>query len=483
MTPNSDTSTTRRQSNLVLLGTGLLVAGFFIFTRWYKIESTLFFFNDIGRDYLVLFDWWKTGKPPLLGPQNSAIAYNQSAVYFYMLFPLFVLLQKSALATLATLTLVYIAVFLGGLFLLRNKHQLAWSWILLFLFFSIHPEMIAQNRYVWNPSFVPLSLGFAFLSWSQLRENWHWKWAATFSFSLSLATAFSYSAAPIFAAWVLYILGVFWSEKRKIIQLGAYIFISLAALNLPLFVFELRHGFVLTKLIFTYEKLPQTNLHWLDKTQSLLNYVIYSQSWLVAGIALGFSLLVVALSTRKDEPHPWLKDSLSLFGLTYIVTLIVPFAILKHYIFPLLTLWLIAVSTLRKSSSILVGAVLGFLWLQPWQIQAHLKTPPRTLAETTQCAELLCSQVQYPIFVSNQSSFHVYHNAMEFRFFFSAAGCDVKKIETEPDQANHMVVVLDDSEYMHNKTAFNELTLFGPSNETDRIMCNDKLELVLLEKQ
>lgn len=58
----------------------------FIFLRVHRIEETLNFQNDIGRDYLVLLEWYQSGKPPLLGPQNSAVPFNQSAFYFYLFF-------------------------------------------------------------------------------------------------------------------------------------------------------------------------------------------------------------------------------------------------------------------------------------------------------------------------------------------------------------------------------------------------------------
>lgn len=40
----------------------------FIILSFYNIKDSYFFFNDVGRDMLVLHDWQLSGKPPLLGP-------------------------------------------------------------------------------------------------------------------------------------------------------------------------------------------------------------------------------------------------------------------------------------------------------------------------------------------------------------------------------------------------------------------------------
>lgn len=73
----------------------LFVIVFFIFLRVYRLPSTLFFFNDMGRDLLVLWESWEHKKPFLLGPQNSALPFNQPALYFYSLYPAFLLTGMS----------------------------------------------------------------------------------------------------------------------------------------------------------------------------------------------------------------------------------------------------------------------------------------------------------------------------------------------------------------------------------------------------
>lgn len=463
----------------------LLVATLFVGFRWFNLHQNLLFFNDIGRDYLVLHTWLETGKPPLLGPQTSALPYNQSAIYFYTLFPLFVLTNQWPLASTLTITLTYLLGFgLGLYWLYREDRALSWAWIAFFGLLAVQPTLLEQHRFVWNPSFVAFWLGLAFIGWRKLDQDFTWFWVLVFGFSLSIATAFSYSVVPLALAWGMFTFIRYWSKWRQILAIGLSVAIGFLLANAPTLVFEIRHSFFLTKLLFDGEKLSQSNLHWLDRSQSLLEFSVYPSSWIIAGVVFGLSLGLIAWSVVTDPNKArfsWTRDALYLVGLTYVATLLVPVAIQKHYIFGFLSLWLLTLSGLRPKALVVVGVLLSAIWLQPTQIESLTRTPYRTIDQTRACAEQVCGQLAQPLFVSNQSSHHPYHNAMEFKYFFSWAGCDVKEIDTERDQASTLLVVLDDSEYTHGQTAFNELTQFGASEEINRITCNPQLEVVVLK--
>ncbi|HCC84942.1 MAG TPA: hypothetical protein DEP87_04655, partial [Candidatus Pacebacteria bacterium] len=127
----------------------------FIFLRLFKIETSLLFFNDIGRDFLQLWNWQQTGKPPLLGPQTSAMPFNQSAVYFYLLLPGYLLTRGSLLATIYTGVGVHLILLWSGVWWLRQNQPrwLSKFWLIVGLLI-LQPEMVTQQRFVWNPSFI-----------------------------------------------------------------------------------------------------------------------------------------------------------------------------------------------------------------------------------------------------------------------------------------------------------------------------------------
>ena len=118
----------------------------------------------------------------------------------------------------------------------------------------------------------------------------------------------------------------------------------------------------------------------------------------------------------------------------------------------------------------------------PTRLPLYWPPAPRSLTETQACAQQICQTIKVPLFVSVQANNHAYHNGMEYQYLLRAAGCNMQDIVTQPDQAQHMVVVVDNSTYEHGKTAYNELTLFGPSTVQETISCTPKLQAVILKR-
>jgi hypothetical protein len=143
---------------------------------------------------------------------------------------------------------------------------------------------------------------------------------------------------------------------------------------------------------------------------------------------------------------------------------------------------LLVISFLPRKFLLLSLLVLAGFWLHPHITQGYFRPVHRTVQETQHCAEKLCAAFDQPFFVSVQAGYHPYHNGMEFKYFFKEAGCQVKELDTEIDQADYMVVVVDDSEYTHGRTAYNELTQFGASEQIDQLTCQSDLELRLLRR-
>jgi len=95
-------------------GLFLITLGLFVFLRVFAITQNLHLFGDLGRDLFVLQKWSNNLlKPPLLGPQTSVVSFNQSAIYFYYLFPFFLLMSHSVYSTLVASIMLYISILLG----------------------------------------------------------------------------------------------------------------------------------------------------------------------------------------------------------------------------------------------------------------------------------------------------------------------------------------------------------------------------------
>lgn len=463
----------------------LLLIALFLFLRLYKIQTSLLFFNDIGRDFLTFWNWQQTSKPPLLGPQTSALPFNQSAIYFYALYPFYLLTSGSAFATIIACNLFYVLSFIAGLYFLRKKASWRNSLLMVFFLISIHPQYIAQTRFVWNPSFVTpfvLASFYLFLAiWEEFKKKQTVNALLAWFFALSLAMAASltYSTAPTVIAFLLLTLIIF---KKKSLSLFFKAAISFLAVNLPTLVFELRHQFLLTQMMLHRSRPPQET-NWLSKLSALTNFSLGDVTVWLPYLLLVLLVLVFWLQKRRQLQREQLL-ALGTLILTLIITLIAPIGMQAHYIFgilPLLFLLLVFLS-LKTSLALTIILVLTLSWLKPQQVKPYFAPAYRSLKVSEQCAQDFCGSHQEPLFVAVQSDQHPYHNAMEWQYLVAKHGCQLKDLVTETDQADHLAVFVDDSNYQHNSTAFNELTIFGPSEEIKVFTCTDKLQIHYLEK-
>lgn len=481
----------------------------FSFLRLYSLKDSFLFFNDIGRDLYVLQQWQQTGKPPLLGPQTSALPFNQSAVYFYMLFPFFQIFNHSVYSTILASLIIHIAIFILGAYWLRNNGRFRTAWLLIWLLFSVHPQFIIQHRFVWNPSFVGATVLMAFYFFmKELKDprsaDAKWipavkkgtkalvqdvgsilsahRYLLLLALSIAWATALSYSAAPIFFAFVIVGL-ILMTGKRLpfILSLAASLFL----VNLPTVVFELRHNFVLTNLMLYGEKLTQAGSSLEGKLAALKLFIFEAGSVpsLILGIlflgVIGFELFSKRESLNRKDPF---VVALLLFVLTVVFTLAIPVSIHPHYIFAILTSALLVVVFARWQAALAFSLIAVIVWLTPAKLNSYFAPAFRSTENTIVCVEKVCSQIKEPIFISVQAGYHPYHNGYEYKYLMGEYGCQVRSVETEPAAAEYMAVFADGTSYEHNRTAYNELTQFGSSEEIQKITCTDELSAHILKR-
>jgi len=433
----------------------IVPAVIFLFLRLYKIESSLLFFNDMGRDFLALYRWQETGRPPLLGPLTSSLPSNQSALYFYLLYPLYLLTNQSLFSTIYTVILFYLVFLVAGVFLLRKRPDLLKILAVVSFLIAIHPQFVLQHRFVWNPSFVAPLLITAFFSFHLLSKKPSPLLIFIFSMSIAAATALTYSVVPVLLAFL--ILAVIRIPKQAF-RVFAYTVASFLFLNLPTIFFELRHNFILTKLLFGGERLAQSQNSLIEKLNRLFDFLIFS---ITAAVWYGFRHYQKEGSSQTKRLF---QDAGLLFVITSLVTLIVPFSIHAHFVFGFLSLGMIIIALLPHKVLIPLLLLFSAFWLRPEQLAGYFK----------------CQGSNEPMFVSLQAGFHPYHNGPEFRYLLRAAGCKIRDIEQEPKSARLMAVVVDASKYEHGKTRYYELDLFGKSKEIKVYQCLPNLEVHIL---
>ena len=421
----------------------------------------------MGRDAYVLLNWQKSGKPPLLGPQTSALPINQSAIYFYILYPLFLLTHQSPLFALYTNALLYISCFLFCLHQAQRNSKLQKSLLLIFFLIIIHPQYIIQNRYIWNPSFVSPFLLICLISLYLIHHKITNKLLVLFTLSLSMAISLSYSVTPVAIALILY---SFFKFKKHFLKILLYLSVGLFLTNIGTVAFEFRHGFLLTKTLFDRGVTNQQGINILIKVTDLITHTT-SISHQTLAIIVFISFFFLKKSVYKK-----------IFILSILLYILAPIKPQAHYVFGLTSLIFFIISTQTKLIKLIYLALFLILYINPQTISSYFSSAPRTYQQMSSCYQKFCQTHTQALFVSVNSIYHPYHNGPEHRYLLAKNGCNVIDIENYPDQANHMAVISDGGTYQHNQTKYHELTMFDKSEEIETFTCQPNLSIHLLKK-
>jgi len=442
----------------------------------------------MGRDSLVLLDWQQTGKPPLLGPQTSALPFNQSAVYFYLLFPFFSLTQGSPYSALYTLNLFYMVVFsLTFYMIFRSQQKRAMSVFLTsILLITLHPQFIIQNRFVWNPSFVgPLILAAFFLFYF-LTQHFTLKKVFGLGLTLGLAVSLSYSVIPIVIGFGVVSCLYF---KKKVIWIGGSLVTWLLLFNLPTVFFEVRHHFLLTQMMLQSTKVVQNNIDFSNKILSILNFIFTSPTLFWEKVlAIFFTISMVVGSYLTLQQKIFLREDQSSFKLFVsstsilvvgiLLTLLLPVPILAHYIFGLVVIGCVLLSSLPMQLRIFPLIFFVGIWTYSVFTGSTFKPAVRTISQMERCYNFFCKQEKAPIFVSLQSGLLPFHNGPEHRYLLKRAGCNIKNIETEVANASKMAIIVESSQFTFGQTNYSELAQFQPKKVDTVHSCEYNLQII-----
>lgn len=456
---------------------------FLTWTRIWRIDKTFEFFSDTGRDHYVLIRAFQTRKPPLLGPSNGAMPFNQSPIYFYLNVPVFLLTNASPYTTSITLTILYLGSFLVGVYIFRNNTKVLILLGILILLITLHPQFIEQHRHPWNPTFtVPFLLVSMYMVLKKNLEYRGGRWL--FAGGIAFALGCSYSVFPTALTLAVYVI---WSKKASIRQLLFPFFGTHFLIFLPLLLVELRSQFMMTKRMILEIQLHEigSRVNYGDKVRALFAYLVGTNinNWLTIGIVFGVLAVSIFLCLRAkgEKRNSYHLFFSALFGLSFLLTILSPFRLEPHYIFGVLLLFLLTVASMKRFLLIPLVLFIFSIWI-PQLNKQLFQVPHRTIASLDSCAKAVCAKQKDPLYVSVQA-WHSYHYAPDYMFFFNKHGCFARDVTQDPGVAIKMAVVSDNSSYEHGKTAFNELTLFGPATLEDTYQCEGNIVVNILKEK
>lgn len=462
----------------------LIITALFLLSRLYKIETSLEFFGDIGRDHLVLYQWWLNGKIPLLGPGISYFSLHLPPTYFYLNYPVFLLSKFSPYSTLISLLVLDLGVFILGIILLKLKFQIKLTMIALLVI--LHPLYIIQSRLPWNPTFAVPFLIISVASLLLNMEKASTKKILLFVSANAITISLSIQTLPtIFVLFVLALL--LFKEKFKLVL---YQMISLTVISFPLIIFEIKHQFFFINRFIQNPITQPISDTVSPKFYTLLSLITGVNEWSTLTI---LSILVVAavvvwylIKYLKSYKRLRLEQlQLVILIISFItVTLIIyllPFPAKDYNIFGPSVLLFFLIAFLPKKWALPATALLIILWVNISNISLYLRPGHQTIKEMEVCSKLVCHEEKSLMFISAET-WHAFHSTPEYEFMFLKSGCSVKDITGQPDWAKRMAVVADNNTYQHGQTSFNELTLFGESKEVKVYQCTKNLSVHILEK-
>lgn len=295
----------------------LILATFF---RLYRIDATMTFLEDEGRDLLIVHRMIDTGRPVLLGPQTSTGNMYLGPLYYYVITPSLYFsgmnpVGPSIFIALSGVFTTYLIYVYGKTWLSKTTGYLA------SFAFAILPFAVSVTRSSWNPNLVPLITILLLMVYQQLMTITHSKaklWAL-YGLLIGVMVQLHYMAL-IFCGVLSLSLLIKYRANLKTLLLGiVYSLLGAILILSPFIVFELRNNWVNTRAITRFiEAKEERNIRydlpawlWYDKV-STTTYRLTSRLFvgtesqnLLGTIAVGsfltISLLGLLLSLKQKN--------------------------------------------------------------------------------------------------------------------------------------------------------------------------------------
>lgn len=320
-----------------------------LFLRLFRISSYMTFLGDEGRDALV---WLRMlhGKFTLIGPQTSIGNMYLGPLYYYLMFPFYILMGTVGPS-------VGVALFAGATTFLLWLFGKEWFskqvGLYAAFFYAISPVAIVLSRSSWNPNVMPFfSLLIIWGIW-QFWQKEKYYWLAIEGVLLSFAVQSHYLGLLLFPVvgifFLIKLISLLRKKDRRWKKLCFY-FLLLGGLFLiitflPLIWFDLRHNFInsnaflkffserqTTVNLKVYKAIPQLWPLWQTLITRLL--IEKDQSWgFWLSLILGLSLLPYSIFTFFPRDIKVRDRESSFLLLTWLAVGLIGMGLYKQHIY------------------------------------------------------------------------------------------------------------------------------------------------------
>ena len=314
----------------LILGVIIIIAAF---CRLYKINQYMMFLGDEGRDAIIVRRIFTELHPPLIGPGTSVGNMYLGPLYYYLMALPLLLAGFSPvgpavmIAILGVVTVAFVW-WVGRAWFDKNTGLIAAG------LYAISPTVIYYSRSSWNPNIMPF---FALLTifsiwkvWRQEKFNWLIVMGLSFAFVLQSHYLGLLLAPTLFLFWLLTLLKVKKTDLQKtFIKKSILGFAGFIILMSPLFFFDIRHGWMNTKAIYTFFTMKDSSvsispLAAIVRLPAMLNFVNSSViaaknsiASIIASVAVLIGIIWVLIKNKnlKIQKEFWIIISWLGFGL------------------------------------------------------------------------------------------------------------------------------------------------------------------------
>ena len=242
----------KSNKKLFLAVVSLLIIFLSLFPRSIDVlnQNPIFGF-DQGREMLAAKNIVINHKPILIGAELGAGSAGisgifQGPVYYYLLTIPFVLFNGNPVGGVLLMLIFSLASVVFGYYFGKKLFGNTGG-IFLSLLLSISPILISQGRFMWSPHLVTLFILLSFYFIYCLRKRNLNVFLASFFAGFVYNFEFAI-AAPLSIAVFFYSIFIF---RKKLIKY-LYLFLGFFIGYLPMFFFEIRHGFMGLKGLISY---------------------------------------------------------------------------------------------------------------------------------------------------------------------------------------------------------------------------------------
>lgn len=461
------------------LGFYFLILIFLALIYLYKIIPSYNYDSDFGRDITDILEITQ-GDQKLIGPKLSFGGIHTGPYYYYLFAPILFffkspesLIVANALYFILTLMIVfYLETKLN-----HYKENDNYYHILSIFLLAITPVMIFSARGPGNAfSYLALFLALIYLFPHLYQSNKIWLYVF-YGFLWGIIVNFHLIVGLVFFVLMIFITIFFLKENKKNSRkLLALIFGFIFSFT-PLFIFELRHDFVMFTNTFinkSYQGFTtNTNLPSPMPTSSnyLLNASFINQYFTnFSGLPFSLIFLFLLFFWYRYRHHLNQADTIINLSAVFAVLLFILIArsqLAIHYFFPFILITFIAlIKTIMYSKNrlqlILMLVIIFLFQISPTSYsQANRQISDfREFSEELLASELFknLNQQSFNIFVERETNLAVLGH--EYRFFLEKA--QIKPLSIfEYQQAEQLLVIIEKKDTDFEDLRSWELSQFG----------------------